>query len=98
MSAFSSRRLSRRSTFLGRGTSFLCLKNFPKNDDMNVHRQRHFSAPALQLQLPHPSEVLRDLEQPLLALLLDEAGPVHELLFDLPHCLFEVSRQFHLEG
>ena len=55
-------------------------------------------SPALKLQFPHPREVLRDLEQSLLALLLDEAGPVHELLLDLPHRLFEVSRQFHLEG
>ena len=58
---------------------------------MIMHSQCLLSPPALQLQFPHPREVLRDLEQPLLALLLDEAGPVHELLLDLPHCLFEVS-------
>ena len=44
MSAFSSRRLSRRSTFLGRGTSFFCLRYLPENVDMNEHNQSNFTA------------------------------------------------------
>ena len=62
----------------------------------NVDFGRHFFAPALQLQLPHPGEILCDLEQPLLALLLDETRPIHELLLDLLDRLFEISRQLHL--